>query len=126
MRPADEEAWANAKLIELETHETFSTMEHEVRRLSDGTDMWIFPQCSGGKARCRSTATAISGPVATTAVGGTTCEMDDPRCCYHQFIVSEGVIKSYRARSRQPYTCRSNCLTRPASAREACAHELRR
>lgn len=114
-RPEDRAAWTNAPIIELETHEKFSTMQYERRVLSDGSEMWLYPECSSGKTTCRGGGAVVGQAV----VGGTRCTTDDPKCCYHQFFVRDGVVERYEARG-EGYVCRSNCLTRPKTVRAAC------
>lgn len=125
VRPEDEAAWRGTKLLELETHEVFSVLERGTRHLSDGTDMWVFPQCTGGgKVHCRSGAFGVPAGQGAVAVANSTCEMDDPKCCYHQFIVADGVVQSYHARGK-PYVCRATCASWPESKRAECPSERR-
>lgn len=120
IRKGDQDAWRGVPLIELETHEIFSTMEREVRQLSDGHTMWMLVQCKGGGTHCRGGAVAIpNGAGGATAFGSANCVNDDPKCCYHQFVIEDGYVASYHARG-QPYVCRATCANWPQSSREKC------
>lgn len=114
-REEDRAAWTNAPLIELETHEKFASLPHEERQLSDGSMMWLVPECRNGKTTCRGGSVAIGHG----ALGGATCDTSDPSCCYHRFFVRDGVVERYEVVG-EGYTCRSNCATRPKTVRAAC------
>lgn len=43
VRPADVAAWEGAPRLELETHPFFSTLERRVTPLSDGRELWDYP-----------------------------------------------------------------------------------
>jgi hypothetical protein len=67
VRPADLEAWQGAPRIELETHPLFSTLPRAATLLSDGRELWDYPNCVDGV------------------------------CCHNQFFLAGPSVQAYRA-----------------------------
>lgn len=111
VRDADLLAWVDAPLIQLEMHPAFSTLPREVRDLSDGSQMWVFNECRSRRTNvvCSSSSTRFGG----TTIGGAQCSGGeaDTYCCHNQFIVSAGLVRSYRPLGK----CHTDCRVRPTA-----------
>lgn len=114
VRESDHQAWANAPLVDLETHPVWSLMTPEKKPLSDGSEMWTYEACKERHHDAQCKTLLMPGQYVTAA--RTRCEeerTERKNCCYNQFIVSDGRVKSYRQLGA---TCYSTCKLRPASA----------
>lgn len=105
VRQSDLEAWRQVPVIELESHAFFSTVPLNKRRLSDGSEMWVFSNCQSTDedVHCRTTSSVFG--VDTRCGGGGTSRS----CCHNQFIVRNGWVESYRPVGN----CYTNCGVRP-------------
>jgi hypothetical protein len=108
---ADLASWTGAQQIDLEKHAYFSTLQRELRPLSDGSEMWVYPVCSTKRdAKCSQSAWSWN----------TECTAHDvKKCCNHQFVLRNGSVESYRMLG----TCRVGCGIRPDSKVAACQTE---
>lgn len=118
VKPADEEAWANVPLVELEKHPVFSTIDREERTLSDGTTWWVYQQCRQGNTECRGGAVAVPAGQSTVAVGRSTCSGGGVKCCHHQFTVKDDKVIEYHARGE----CLTSCEMRPSESAKTCTY----
>lgn len=107
VRPEDLAAWRNVPVIELERHTFFNSVDRKIRRLSDGSELWIYTDCieSSSAVRCETKQLVPYGPVTTTCNGG------DPQtsCCSNQFLVRANVVEELRLEGN----CRTDCTVRP-------------
>lgn len=87
----DLDAWAGVPLIELETHPGFSVLPRDIRKLSDGTELWVVTNCAAYQNRAR--------------------QVVSEACCYSSFRVAESKVASMSMRG----SCRSECSDRPTS-----------
>lgn len=89
------DAWVGQPATKLESHPVFSTMNLEVRNLSDGSQMLNFvngrqvSQCFGN-AR----ANAFGGSV-VTVTGNEFCSTRFA-ACNNQFLIKDGIVQWYR------------------------------
>jgi hypothetical protein len=113
IRAADLEAWRGAQLVELETHEMFSTFPRKVQPLSDGGELWTYSECERWRTDTRCTTVGGSTWATTNCNGGQIGE----RCCRHQFYVRDKTVGWYRPNG----PCFTKCYSRPAS--KACKDE---
>ncbi len=104
IRQDDLDAWKGVDLIELETHQLFSTVPLQKNDLSDGTTLYNY-----------SNSNSHTNPVNcfTNAYGYTNCSGGDTSTvtCSNQFFVKNKKVLSYRAIG----SCYTDCSVRPAS-----------
>lgn len=109
VRSIDLETWKGAPLIELETHEMFSTMPRRAQALSDGGQLVTYSECERWREDTRCTAVGGSSWAVANCSGGNVGE----RCCHNQFYVRDGVVGWYRPNG----LCFTSCYSRPVSRR---------
>lgn len=104
VRQADLDSWKGVDLIELETHQLFSTIPLQKSELSDGTTLYNYSN-SGSKK--------MPTNCFTNAYGYTSCSGGGTKTttCSNQFFVKDKKVLSYRALGK----CYTDCSVRPPS-----------
>jgi hypothetical protein len=87
----DYASWVDVPQVDLETHSRLSLLPREVRRVSDGSELWLLRSCPRAKVSAA-------------------------ECCMFEFVVRAGVVVTYRTAG----TCRVDCTMRPDAKVQAC------
>jgi hypothetical protein len=101
VRQEDLNSWVNVRVIELETHPIFSSMQLEKRKLSDGSELWIYTNQGEPHTRC------FTNPF-SNQFGYVNCSTAQA-VCSNQFLVNQGYVKWYKPIGN----CYTDCTLRP-------------
>lgn len=107
-RQAIIDSWRGVDLIVLERHPNFAHLSPAVRRLSDGTETWVYTKCLSSAFTMGSTAPLVDGNVrgGTFGASRTSYRQD---CCYSQFYIGSTPAGNQQVLSYRPVNCRLHC-----------------
>lgn len=106
VRSTDVAAWPGTPLVNLETHPLFSTLPRHVQAVSDGSELWDFPNCRTGRNPTECRAYGGRWSAAAACEGGEAWRS----CCHNQFLVRDRVVEAYRPVGN----CFTDCSVRPS------------
>jgi hypothetical protein len=108
-------AWKGRLPIDVESHPVFSTMEHRVQELSDGSVIVHHLRCASWRE-----------PDRVNTFGGTNWATSTVRhgqqgtvCCDRQFVIRGGVVETYRQVPSMGGSCTAEAAFYPDGKRPA-------
>ena len=106
-------AWRGRPQVDVEAHPVFSTMQHRVQELSDGSMIVHHLRCASWREPDRVNTFGGGNWATTTVQHG----QEGSVCCDRQFVIREGLVAAYRQVPSMGGSCTAEAVFYPDGKR---------